>query len=82
MNFCIRCKGTGRYLGNGMITTDCELCAEKDLEEIQQKKEIPLAKIDRKSKSYQKAIKDILASNPTLTRPEAIKLFDEAYNKS
>ena len=78
---CIRCGDTGRYLGNGMMMTDCELCAEKDLAESKPV-EVPLAKIDRKSKSYQTAIKDIMASNPTLTRNEAVKLFDEAYNKS
>jgi hypothetical protein len=78
---CIRCGDTGRYLGNGMMMTDCELCANKD-ETKSKPAEVPLAKIDRKSKSYQNAIKDIMASNPTLTRNEAVKLFDDAYNKS
>ena len=76
---CIRCGNTGRYLGNGMMMTDCELCAEKEEAEA---KEIPVSKIDRKSKSYQTAIKDIMASNPDLTRADAVKLFDDAYSKS
>lgn len=75
---CIRCNGTGTYLGNGFMLTDCELCNNSD-HEIN---EAPsLDKIDRKSKSYQKAIKDIMAINPNISRQEAVKMFDEAYIK-
>jgi hypothetical protein len=75
---CIRCGGSGMYLGNGMMMTDCELCNE---EEYEQKEAPSLDKINRNSKSYQKAIKDIMAINPDITRKEAIKMFDEAYIK-
>jgi len=78
MSLCIRCGGSGKYLGNGMMMTDCNLC-----DDVNEPIEVPsVAKIDRKSKSYQKAIKDIMALNPTITRPEAVKMFDKAYDKA
>ncbi len=78
MSLCIRCGGTGRYFGNGMMMTDCDLCDEDNVVA----KEVPIAKIDRKSKSYQTAIKDIMALNPKITRAEAVKIFDKAYDKA
>jgi len=80
MTLCIRCGGSGKYLGNGMMMTDCNLCDE-DNNEVSENKPKITPKIDRKSKSYQAAIKDIMALNPTITRPEAVKMFDEAYHK-
>jgi hypothetical protein len=77
MSLCIRCNGTGRYLGNGMMMTDCALCDEDNVSE----QPTITPKIDRKSKSYQSAIKDIMALNPTITRQEAVKMFDKAYHK-
>ncbi len=78
---CIKCGGTGRYLGNGMMMADCNVCDGDDSEPKAVKGKDVLPPIDRKSKSYQKAIKDIMAVNPSISRPEAIKMFDEAYNK-
>ena len=75
MKLCIRCGGTGRYLGNGMMMTDCKLCDDKG------EAAPSVEKIDRKSGSYQKAIKDIMAINPTISRAEAVKMFDKAYDK-
>ena len=76
---CYRCNGKGTYMGNGMIIIECNLCYG---EEPEQKIEAPtLDKINRNSKSYQKAIKDIMDLNPDITRKEAIKMFDEAYIK-
>ena len=73
---CYRCGGTGKYLGNGMMMTNCTLCDE-DGKPIK----VSQPKIDRKSSSYQKAIKDIMAINPTISRDEAVKMFDKAYHK-
>lgn len=77
MKLCVRCSGTGKYFGNGMMMADCELCNGDEPVQTQSKEK---PTVDRKSKSYQTAIKDIMTSNPALTRKEAIKLFDEAYN--
>jgi hypothetical protein len=74
---CIRCYGTGTYLGLGMMMTDCELCSEPSYEEPK-----PLEKVDRKSKSYKAAIKDIMAINPSMSREEAVRMFDKAYDKN
>lgn len=72
---CIRCGDSGKYLGNGMMLTDCNLC--DDDTDIPNK----FPKINRKTKSYKKAIKDIMALHPSLTNVEAVKMFDEAYEK-
>ncbi len=74
MGLCIRCNGSGKYLGNGMMMTDCTLC-DDDVEVV----ETP--KVDRKSKSYRAAIKDIMSLNPTISREDAVKMFDNAYEK-
>lgn len=74
---CIRCQGRGSYLGLGMITVDCNLCNGEE-PEIEAP---PIDKINRNSKSYQKAIKDIMALNPDMSRKEAVKMFDDAYVK-
>lgn len=77
MSVCERCKGEGQYMGQGFMMTDCTLCNGDDF-----KIEAPaLDKINRNSKSYQKAIKDIMAINPDISRKEAIQMFDEAYIK-
>lgn len=79
MSLCIRCGGSGRYLGNGMMMTDCTLCDDEGTKPDA----TPITpKIDRKSRSYQKAIKDIMALNPTISRQEAVKMFDKAYDKA
>lgn len=76
MESCVRCGGTGKYKGIGFILTDCDLCIEEPEDEVSS-----LDNIDRKSKSYKKAIKDIMSINPEISRKEAIKMFDEAYIK-
>ena len=85
MQKCIRCCGTGKYLGNGFIMTTCTLCDEDGYMITNNDKPAnlpkPQIKLDRRSESYRKAIKDIMLASPALTRQEAVKLFDEAYAK-
>jgi predicted nucleic acid-binding Zn-ribbon protein len=77
---CIRCGGSGNYLGNGMIMTNCELCDDDEI--YPAKKYAPsLNKIDRRSKSYRDALKEIRKVNPDINADEAVRLFDEAYVK-
>ena len=78
-SICIRCCGTGTYLGNGMMITDCELCNDDTMESKPQ--HVTLDKIDRKSASYKKAIKDIMKLNPKISHKDAVKMFDDAYVK-
>ncbi len=77
--FCTRCSGTGKYLGNGMMIADCDLC---DDGEIIERDISPATKVDRKSKSYKTAIKEIMALNPEISRSEATEMFDKAYDKA
>lgn len=76
---CIRCNNSGQYLGNGMIMTDCTLCTGESSSKVVDNAKTALS---RNSKSYQKAIKDIMAINPEISRAEAIKMFDKAYEKA
>lgn len=72
---CIRCHGNGTYLGNGFMTTDCELC-NNDIKT----EELPaIEKINRTAPSYIQAIKDIRSVHPGISRKEAVRMFDEAY---
>ena len=76
MGICIRCQGNGRYIGIGFMMRDCELCNVDEVCEAP-----PLTTLNRKSASYKKAIKDIMEINPEITRKDAVKMFDEAYEK-
>lgn len=76
---CYRCGGTGKYMGNGMIMTDCR-CEELHHDIVTTKSVVNDPNIvDRRSKSYKKAISDIMALNPSIDRDEAVKMFDDAY---
>jgi len=76
---CYRCGGTGKYMGNGMIMTDCK-CEDLHHDVITSKHVVnDLGVVDRRSKSYKKAIEDIMALNPNIGRDEAVKMFDDAY---
>lgn len=79
MRVCERCNGTGKYLGQGFMTTKCTLCGPYKV--APEEKDTSLDKLDRRSKSYKQSIKDIMDFNPDITQKEAVKLFDEAYLK-
>ena len=82
--FCKGCAGSGKILGNGMIKMNCPQCSNKkhvdssvsNLEDNNSK-----FKIDKKSKAYVEAIKDIMALNPDISRREAAKIFSETFDK-
>lgn len=78
-DLCYRCNGSGMYLGNGMIMTKCTLCTEYDMDK--KKSTLTLDKVDRRSKSYKKTIDDLMYLNPELSREDAVKLFDETFDK-
>jgi len=77
MSLCYRCGGSGKYMGNGMMLTDCTMC--DDLNDNGDTATLVAPKVDRKSRSYRKAIADIMQLNPEITRIEAVKMFDDAY---
>jgi hypothetical protein len=79
--FCARCAGTGEIMGNGMIALKCSKCSGsgKYTEEINKESQVVL---DKRSKAYKDAIKEIKAVNPNVSEQMAVKLFDDAFNKS
>lgn len=72
---CIRCGGTGKYLGNGMIQADC-YC--KDVVIHTDYKPAVCPNIDKRSKDYRESIKKIMVETG-VDRIEAVKLFEQAY---
>jgi hypothetical protein len=80
--FCVRCAGAGKYLGNGMVMIECKDCdgfGKVEAKKVDEKKSID--KVDRKSSAYKEAIKEIMTLNPDISREEAVKMFDNAYEK-
>ena len=72
---CIKCAGSGKFLGNGMILIDCPDCdGSGDFEEPKK------VAIDKSSKAYKDAIKEIMVSSPGITRADAAKMFEDTYD--
>lgn len=80
-NLCIRCGGTGQYMGNGMMLVYCDCDEMENNKEMKQKEAPPLNKIDRRSAAYRTAIDKLMTSYPKLSRHDAIKLFNDTYDK-
>lgn len=81
---CTKCAGMGHYMGNGMILTSCHVCDGIGLLPEAKNDDAPInvvemTFIDKRSKAYKDSIKDMLAANPSMTRDDAVKLFDNAY---
>jgi hypothetical protein len=68
------------YLGNGMIMTDCQLCAQDD-NHYNKICAPTLDKIDRRSKEYRDAINEIMRTSEC-NRVKATQIFDKTYSKS
>jgi DnaJ-class molecular chaperone len=86
---CINCAGTGKVVGGGMLTQDCETCdgegkidIHNEIKEIEVSKTISEKshhdeiKIDKRSKDYRDSIKR-LQKVSNLTREEAEKMLDK-----
>lgn len=73
---CIRCNGTKKYLGTGYILTDCDLCLEKEAVPVESKPFL----LDKRSKSYRKAVEDIMRA-ANITKAEAEVMFENECNK-
>jgi hypothetical protein len=76
---CVRCSGTGKYFGLGMMPSDCELCNKHPVSGPVAKPKEPVF-IDKRSQAYRDAIKDIMAAHPDMLREEAVKLFEKSFN--
>jgi len=68
---CLRCQGTGFYLGMGMMRQDC------DCDDIQPKKPV---KIDKRSRAYKESIEKLKLTQD-LTHDEAEEVFLAEFEK-
>lgn len=78
---CPTCVGSGEIMGSGFMQKDCPQC--DGLGKLYEKGVVVEPKkveIDRRSKSYRESIAKIMASED-ISREEAVKVFDEAYEK-
>ena len=78
---CLRCQGSGKLMGNGMISEDCD-CDDGHVYEDKEPvvKEPEPMKINRRSKAYKEAIENIMAASEC-TRQEAVKVFESEFDK-
>jgi len=87
---CLSCAGSGQVLGNGMIIDDCKNCGGiGKVNAI----DAPVSSdntvsdtsahnvIDRRSKAYKQSIKELLATDSSLTVTQAQELFEQAYKR-
>ena len=64
---CLRCGGSGKYIGQGMMSTKCD-CKELEV-------------VDKKGSIYKKAIEEIKALDDNIDDAKAEKMFNDAYKK-
>lgn len=79
---CIRCNDTKKYLGTGYMVTDCDACAHedagKDLYEV--RPDLKDMVIDKRSRSYRKAIEDIMSA-ANVSKMDAEAMFAKEINR-
>lgn len=76
---CRVCTGSGKLLGMGMMYVECRNCdGYGTLEKKEERKEVVI--VDKRSKSYKDALIKIMDRTGT-TREQAVKIFDEEFEK-
>lgn len=75
---CVRCTGTGRIMGGGMIYKDCHLCHGSGKLKPEPKKLAVV--VDKRSKTYKDAIAKIMEASD-VSKDEAARIFDEEFEK-
>lgn len=68
---CVRCKGVGYTMGLGGIRKNCN-CDELKKPEI---------KLDKRSKEFKKAVKEMKETNPEMSEEKAVELLEAALRK-
>ena len=71
---CKACFGSGEIMGSGMIMIDCPKCNSVPI-----KSNKPV--LDKRSKSYKVALKELHALHPKKSKDEIAAIFDEEFNK-
>lgn len=79
---CIRCNDTKRYLGTGYIVIDCDACAHKEADKSLSDTSLDAkdVAIDKRSRSYRKAIEDIMSA-ANVSKMEAEAMFAKEINR-
>lgn len=75
---CPVCVGGGEIMGGGMIMKDCPNCDGYGTLDIT--KPVTVVVADKRSKSYRDAITKIMDLHK-VDRDEAVKIFDEEFDK-
>lgn len=73
-NVCYRCKGLKHYMGLGGMKSNCDCDAYKLAN-------TPKISVDKRSKEFKKAVKEMKADNPNMTESKAVELLDAALSK-
>lgn len=77
--FCSLCAGQGQIMGNGMIMKECSQCDGHG--DYEPSTKYNAQKINKRSKAYKQAIEEIMALNPSISRVEAAKMFEDTYDR-
>lgn len=75
---CNTCVGSGKVMGGGMMMIDCDDCDGKGKIFIDEQKEFV---IDKNSKHYKEAIKNIKQLNAGITQEKAEEIFEDELKK-
>lgn len=80
-NKCLRCAGSGKIVGLGMMLADCRACEGDGIVAIDgvKDKAKTVSLLDKRSASYRQAIKKIMESG--VSKDEAARIFDEEFEK-
>lgn len=75
---CNTCVGSGKVMGGGMMQQDCDECDGRGKLFIDETKKFV---IDKNSKHYKEAIRNIKALNKNISHEEAEDIFEEEMVK-
>ena len=75
---CNTCVGSGKVMGGGMMQQDCDECDGRGKLFVDEPKKTV---IDKNSKHYKEAIRNIKALNKDITNEEAEDIFEEEMTK-
>lgn len=75
---CNSCVGSGKVMGGGMMYVDCDACDGKGKIYIDEEKEFI---IDKNSKHYKEAIKNIKSIHEGITNEKAEEIFEDELKK-
>lgn len=76
MKRCPCCSGSGKVLGGGMLTKDCDNC-----DGLGKLPEIEKPKVDKRSKDYRKSVSNLKEKYPNKDVKEIKQIMNEELSK-